>query len=197
MSVAARVVIGAGVLSGWETDGGPRLLRISGARKSAWTGVSALLIAALVYQGTNRRCRSCTAIRGAARRIEIRHAIQCYSGCPAWRAKYSTQPVGHIIAIIWPVPPGWGAFRDRHGRGMGCGGRGSVERVTWSQGGYPWAIIRRARRTALMRTAKPCGPDTRCWCQAVGGKSIPTGDDQPSSRQWRWQDEFVAGESTA
>ena len=31
---------------------------------------------------------------------------------------------------------------------------------------------RRARRTALMRMAKPCGPGTRCWCQAGGGDSI-------------------------
>jgi hypothetical protein len=27
----------------------------------------------------------------------------------------------------------------------------------------------------LLRTAKPCGPDTRCWCQAVGGDLDPTG----------------------
>jgi hypothetical protein len=53
---------------------------------------------------------------------------------------------------------------------MGCGGRGSVERVMCSQGGSPVSEQRRARRTALMRTAKPCGPDTRCWCQAVGGE---------------------------
>jgi hypothetical protein len=26
-----------------------------------------------------------------------------------------------------------------------------------------------------MRTAKPCGPDTRGWCQAVGGEFGPTG----------------------
>ena len=25
------------------------------------------------------------------------------------------------------------------------------------------------------RTAKPCGPDTRCWCQAAGDVAIPTG----------------------
>ena len=34
---------------------------------------------------------------------------------------------------------------------------------------------RRARRTALMRTAKPCGPGTRCWCQVGGGEVDPTG----------------------
>src|SRR5438270_6264785 len=26
-----------------------------------------------------------------------------------------------------------------------------------------------------MRTAKPCGPDTRGWCQAAGGEFDPTG----------------------
>jgi hypothetical protein len=30
-------------------------------------------------------------------------------------------------------------------------------------------------RTALKRTAKPCGPGTRCWCQAGGGFLGPTG----------------------
>jgi hypothetical protein len=28
---------------------------------------------------------------------------------------------------------------------------------------------------ALKRTAKPCGPDTRGWCQAAGGEFDPTG----------------------
>ena len=31
--------------------------------------------------------------------------------------------------------PERGAYRDRHGRGMGCGGRGSVGRARWWQGG--------------------------------------------------------------
>jgi hypothetical protein len=29
-----------------------------------------------------------------------------------------------------------------------------------------------------LRTAKPCGPGTRCWCQADGGKACPTGSGQ-------------------
>ena len=33
----------------------------------------------------------------------------------------------------------------------------------------------RARRAALLRTAKPCGPGTRGWCQIGGGRSSPTG----------------------
>ena len=43
--------------------------------------------------------------------------------------------------------------------------------------------IQRARRTALKRTAKPCGPDTRGWCQAAGGDFGPTGSIEPSNRQ--------------
>ena len=31
------------------------------------------------------------------------------------------------------------------------------------------------RRTTLMRTVKPCGPGTRCWCQVGGGFASPTG----------------------
>jgi len=36
---------------------------------------------------------------------------------------------------------------------------------------------RRAGRTTQARTAKPCGSDTRCWCQAAGGEFDPTGFD--------------------
>jgi hypothetical protein len=57
-----------------------------------------------------------------------------------------------------------GRIARRHERGMGCGGRGSVGAQVCSQGGFRW-----------LRTAKPCGPDTRCWCQAVGGDIDPTG----------------------
>jgi hypothetical protein len=60
--------------------------------------------------------------------------------------------------------------------GAGCGGRGSVVARGRSQGGL---LVRersvRARRTALKRTAKPCGPGTRCWCQVGGGAAHPTG----------------------
>jgi hypothetical protein len=35
----------------------------------------------------------------------------------------------------------------------------------------------RAGRTTQLRTAKPCGPGTRCWCQVGGGVFDPTGSD--------------------
>ena len=53
-------------------------------------------------------------------------------------------------------------------------GRVSRERAAGAQDERRW-----------LRTAKPCGPDTRCWCQAVGGEFDPTGSISPSSRQRR------------
>jgi hypothetical protein len=47
------------------------------------------------------------------------------------------------------------------------------------------------------RTAKPCGPDTRCWCQAVGGKFDPTGSISHQAGSDGDKKEFVAGEITA
>jgi hypothetical protein len=44
-----------------------------------------------------------------------------------------------------------------------------------SQGGFRERSCKRAGRTMRLRTAKPCGPGTRCWCQAGGGFSNPTG----------------------
>jgi hypothetical protein len=79
-----------------------------------------------------------------------------------------------------------GAYRDRHERGAGCGGRGSVRRTRSLQGELNlMSDERRAGRTALKRTAKPCGPDTRGWCQTAGGAFDPTGSVEPSSRQQR------------
>jgi len=52
---------------------------------------------------------------------------------------------------------------------------------------FPWATTSR-RRAAHVRTAKPCGPGTRCWCQ-VGGVLIgPTGSGETSIRRWRRQE---------
>ena len=44
-------------------------------------------------------------------------------------------PSGKSSLQARPSHPARGAYRDRHERGMGCGGRGSVLRATWLQGG--------------------------------------------------------------
>src|SRR5712672_3129732 len=43
-------------------------------------------------------------------------------------------PKSHLELFV--SHPKRGAYRDRHGRGEGCGGRGSVLRATGSQGGF-------------------------------------------------------------
>jgi hypothetical protein len=76
--------------------------------------------------------------------------------------KYFASPVGQIISTnsCHPVPHR-GAYRDRHERGMGCGGRGSVLRAMGSQGGFLGIRERSPARgrEMLRRTAKSCGPD--------------------------------------
>jgi len=60
--------------------------------------------------------------------------------------------------------------------------------VKWNRrAGLPWATTSR-RRTALKRTAKPCGPGTRCWCQVGGVLVDPTGSGKTSIRRWRRQE---------
>jgi hypothetical protein len=60
--------------------------------------------------------------------------------------------------------------------GAGCGGRDSVGRAMAVAGrDEPRERCAAGRRTALKRTAKPCGSGTRCWCQACGGFSNLTG----------------------
>ena len=56
---------------------------------------------------------------------------------------------------------------------MGCGGRGSVGRVRCVRRAVFRERAQRAGRMTLLRTAKPCGPDTRCWCQVVRRRSQP------------------------
>ena len=44
-----------------------------------------------------------------------------------------THPKSHLSLL--PSRPERGAYHDRHGRGEGCGGRGSVRRAMRAQGG--------------------------------------------------------------
>jgi hypothetical protein len=51
--------------------------------------------------------------------------------------KYFPSPLTQISSLIRAVLPHTGAYRDRHGRGAGCGGRGSIGRAMGWQGGFP------------------------------------------------------------
>ena len=110
--------------------------------------------------------------------------------------KLSLTPTPNHHYIPRPSRPTKRGVGHRHERGTGCGGRGSVGRVSWSQGG----LIVRERTLAAqttganpakagrLRTAKPCGPGTRCCCQAGGGASTQPGPDNPSIRRRRRQE---------
>ena len=87
----------------------------------------------------------------------------------------SCQLVAPDGAISSLLAPRRNPYRRRT-LGRECGGRGSARCAEGSQGGlWPVSDRRRGRRAALKRTAKPCGPGARCWCQAGGGFLDPTG----------------------
>jgi hypothetical protein len=69
--------------------------------------------------------------------------------------KYFCSGFTQIRTISSAVSSHRGAYRDRHGRGMGCGGRGSVGHVRGSQGELNLVSGRRAcGRQALFAYGK-------------------------------------------
>src|ERR1700731_2831767 len=60
---------------------------------------------------------------------QIRHGL-CFCLVQPWPKKYFC--FSEIKSVVHPQPsrPTRGAYRDRHGRGAGCGGRESVRRAT-------------------------------------------------------------------
>jgi hypothetical protein len=84
--------------------------------------------------------------------------------------KYFACAVGQIKSTHCRVPFLKGAFRDRHGRGAGCGGRGRADETGGADRGRQCRVVLAPRR----------------WCQ-VGRKKF---------RRRRWQESPVTGEST-
>src|SRR6266700_3745747 len=79
---------------------------------------------------------------------------------------------------------GWDAVDAAALRAQGMAGRANLVSCPSARG-----------RTELQRTAKACGPGTRCWCQVGEGSRQPNRARGPSIRRRWWQDEFVARES--
>jgi len=57
-------------------------------------------------------------------------------------------------------------------------------------------VARRSVWRRSLRTAKSCGPGTRCWCQIGGGAPAQPGAGKPQSADHGDKKEFVAGEIT-
>jgi hypothetical protein len=68
------------------------------------------------------------------------------------------------LLIRHPVPIR-GAYRDRHERGAGCGGRGGA-----------------SDEGAGLRTAKSCGLTPRCWRQVLRSNPLMTVTNKPGHR---------------
>jgi hypothetical protein len=110
--------------------------------------------------------------------------------------KYFCSRLTQIKSISPPSRPKQGAYRDRHGRGAGCDGRGSVRRAHGARtnGAVPPSL--KLRRTGTRpvegfgvdgsRTAKSCGPDAPTLVSSFAEQSA----------QRRWQKSPVTGEST-
>jgi hypothetical protein len=87
-----------------------------------------------------------------------------------------------------PTPAqGRGAYRDRHERGPGGGGRGPYRREGFCRAGNREQKPR-AHDRCDPRTAKSCGPDARGLCvKARGDACGPTGPSHQSSARRRGQ----------
>jgi hypothetical protein len=91
--------------------------------------------------------------------------------------KYSSSRFPQISTTTPPVPArqeGRIAIVTDVGLGMRWTRQRPPAALAGSQGG-PWPVSdrRRGRRTALKRTAKPCGPGARGWRQVGGGVAKP------------------------
>ena len=87
------------------------------------------------------------------------------------RAKnISLSPSGKSALPARAVPPGKRGGRDRHERGMGCGGRGSVGAQVCSQGGF------RERATARRTNGAGCVRQNRVVPTPVAGAKLRGGE---------------------
>jgi hypothetical protein len=103
---------------------------------------------------SRKRLTRLRAQRDLLSRINLMLAVQ------SCLKKYFLSRLTQITFITRAVLSHRGAYRDRHGRGAGCGGRGSVGRARRWQGRLrPVSDQGRADERCSSRTAKSCGPD--------------------------------------
>src|ERR1700731_292368 len=104
----------------------------------------------------------------------------CWFSCPAPDAKilwFSEDPNHFYIRRRLVPHEGRFAIVTDAGRDAVDAAASGVTRDRRA-GLMPVSDQRHARRTALMRTAKSCGPGTRCWCQVGGVASARPGADK-------------------
>jgi hypothetical protein len=94
-----------------------------------------------------------------------------------------------------PSRPTQGAYRDRHGRGAGCGGRGLRQACERSAGRIALRERIPARKTtAQPRTVKSCGPDASTLASSLAeARSAQPCRAKPQSARRRWQNSRSPG----
>jgi len=124
----------------------------------------------------NRATRVQNTAKCVARKSEFRETIQRDLGRPDRSRKiicFSFLKIGVLFAPSRLMKRGVRVVTIRGVRDA-VGATASRARAI---AGQPCAVSDQSaqdeRRSS--RTAKPCGPGTRCWCQAGGGCSNPTG----------------------
>ena len=111
----------------------------------------------------------------------------CFASLPVQPLlqKYFRSRLTQIRCISKPSRPDRGAFRDRHGRGAGCGGRDSARRAMAVAG----RDGPRERSASVQDDRRLSGRQSRVVLTPVAGaklaeaKSSPTGFDEPLIRQ--------------
>jgi hypothetical protein len=102
-------------------------------------------------------------------RLEINFSNDSNVICPVQtsREKYSASAVGQISGFSPPVSPKRGAGRDRHERGLRCGGRGSVERANGIAG-----QVFSCERSTSARTNGASTPSPNFGRQQMAGRGM-------------------------
>jgi len=94
--------------------------------------------------------------------------------------------------------PTRGAYHDRHGRGEGCGGRGSVLRAMDCRavGERPVSDLQSERTRDVAAYGEACGPDAPTLASSSRSLSRPNRLRQKHIRGRRWAKSSVTGESS-
>jgi hypothetical protein len=108
--------------------------------------------------------------------------------------KYFASAVAKITSIALPSCSQRGGSRSSRTR-SGMRWTRQRRRAKALQGGFPVSEQPASRRTALMRTAKSCGPDAPTLASRLRRQVGPTGFDAPLIRKRRRQKSPVTGES--
>ena len=140
--------------------------------RGKWTLTGANSVVCLWHFSDVRQCR--TWVRNAHQSGRPPTTPICPTGSPVKSFVESYFLIFRNILIyacpkseLYPMRPvpHRGAFRDRHKRWAWDAVDAAASGVKRDcRAGFARERSAARRRTALKRTAKPCGPGTRCWC---------------------------------